>query len=149
MRPTNFDTNLCIHIHIQKRLPPVPHVFVFRFSGLQVANEEDEQSPPVGSLKVQVMKHQRLALGWMLKREGVTGSLGPPRGGILADDQGLGKTVSTLALIVTNRRQRKPRGEEDQMMKRWRPEQRRESRLSSLILTDVSCVVLCWCSFFV
>jgi hypothetical protein len=49
-------------------------------------------------LLVPLMRHQRMALAWMVKRE-----LGShPRGGILADDQGLGKTVSTMSLIVTN-----------------------------------------------
>ncbi len=44
------------------------------------------------------MRHQRMALAWMFKRELESA----PPGGILADDQGLGKTVSTISLIVTN-----------------------------------------------
>lgn len=50
------------------------------------------------SLMISVLRHQKMALAWMLKRE--MGST--PRGGILADDQGLGKTVSTMSLIVSN-----------------------------------------------
>jgi SNF2 family DNA or RNA helicase len=42
------------------------------------------------------MRHQRVALQWMLQREGSR----KPKGGILADDQGLGKTVSTMSLLV-------------------------------------------------
>lgn len=54
-----------------------------------------------GRMAVPLMRHQRLALAWMLHRER---SAANPRGGILADDQGLGKTISTIALIVTNQR---------------------------------------------
>ena len=45
------------------------------------------------------MLHQRLALCWMVKRERGRHEV---RGGILADDQGLGKTITALALVVTN-----------------------------------------------
>ena len=54
---------------------------------------------PAGRMAIPLMRHQRLALAWMLHRERTAAN---PRGGILADDQGLGKTVSTIALIVTN-----------------------------------------------
>lgn len=60
-----------------------------------------ELNVPAGRMAIPLMKHQRLALAWMLHRER---SAANPRGGILADDQGLGKTVSTIALIVTNQR---------------------------------------------
>ncbi len=46
------------------------------------------------------MQLQRIALAWMLKRENEEHS---PLGGLLADDQGLGKTISMLALILKNR----------------------------------------------
>ena len=60
-----------------------------------------ELDVPAGRMAVPLMRHQRLALAWMLHRER---SAANPRGGILADDQGLGKTISTIALIVTNQR---------------------------------------------
>lgn len=60
-----------------------------------------ELDVPAGRMAVPLMRHQRLALAWMLHRERTDAN---PRGGILADDQGLGKTVSTIALIVTNQR---------------------------------------------
>ena len=60
-----------------------------------------ELNVPAGRMAIPLMKHQRLALAWMLHRER---SAANPRGGVLADDQGLGKTVSTIALIVTNQR---------------------------------------------
>ncbi|KAI5059132.1 hypothetical protein GOP47_0025451 [Adiantum capillus-veneris] len=49
-----------------------------------------------GIMTVPLLRHQRIALAWMEKRE--KGS--ECSGGILADDQGLGKTVSTIALIL-------------------------------------------------
>ena len=58
-----------------------------------------ELDVPAGRMAVPLMRHQKLALAWMLHRER---SAANPRGGILADDQGLGKTISTIALIVTN-----------------------------------------------
>lgn len=58
-----------------------------------------ELNVPAGRMAIPLMRHQRLALAWMLHRERTAAN---PRGGILADDQGLGKTVSTIALIVTN-----------------------------------------------
>ncbi|GLI60468.1 hypothetical protein VaNZ11_002626 [Volvox africanus] len=64
---------------------------------LQVSGNE-ELEPPPKSLQVTVLRHQRMALAWMIRRE-----TGPePRGGILADDQGLGKTVTTISLIITH-----------------------------------------------
>ena len=65
--------------------------------GLRDAEATDEADVPAGALKVTLMKHQRRALAWGLKKE----SNPDHRGGILADDQGLGKTVSTLAIIVS------------------------------------------------
>ncbi|CAH8328948.1 unnamed protein product [Eruca vesicaria subsp. sativa] len=50
-----------------------------------------------GTLSVPLMKHQKIALAWMFQKE--TSSL-HCSGGILADDQGLGKTVSMIALIL-------------------------------------------------
>lgn len=49
-----------------------------------------------GVMTVSLLKHQRIALAWMEKRERGDECAG----GILADDQGLGKTVSTIALIL-------------------------------------------------
>ncbi|CAH8351018.1 unnamed protein product [Eruca vesicaria subsp. sativa] len=59
-----------------------------------------EASLPDGVLAVPLMKHQRIALSWMANKE-TTGL--PCSGGILADDQGLGKTISTIALILKER----------------------------------------------
>ena len=45
---------------------------------------EGEAEPPAGSMRVRLMRHQRLALHWMRAREAAAAN---PRGGILADDQ--------------------------------------------------------------
>ncbi|XP_006841730.2 helicase-like transcription factor CHR28 isoform X1 [Amborella trichopoda] len=59
-----------------------------------------EISPPEGVLSMPLLRHQRIALSWMVQKE--TASL-HCCGGILADDQGLGKTISTIALILMER----------------------------------------------
>ncbi|CAO2842686.1 unnamed protein product [Amaranthus hypochondriacus] len=65
-----------------------------------LSQPKSEASPPDGVLAVPLLRHQRIALSWMVQKE--TNSL-HCSGGILADDQGLGKTVSTIALILTER----------------------------------------------
>ena len=54
---------------------------------------------PHGALTVPLLRHQRRALAWMSARE----AGGAPVGGLLADDQGLGKTLTTIALVVSRR----------------------------------------------
>ncbi|KAL2608935.1 hypothetical protein R1flu_027508 [Riccia fluitans] len=68
----------------------------------QVAPVEfpEESNVDPGLLSVQLLKHQRIALHWMVERES---KLGLPYGGILADDQGLGKTISMISLILKTR----------------------------------------------
>jgi SNF2 family DNA or RNA helicase len=48
-----------------------------------------------------LLPHQQAALHWMSRRENGSSQ---PIGGILADDQGLGKTVTTISLIACNPR---------------------------------------------
>ncbi|CAN1221885.1 Helicase-like transcription factor CHR28 [Linum grandiflorum] len=61
---------------------------------------KSEASLPDGLMAVPLLRHQRIALSWMVQKEtsGFHCS-----GGILADDQGLGKTISTIALILKER----------------------------------------------
>lgn len=59
-----------------------------------------EANLPDGLLSVPLLRHQKIALAWMLQKE--TRSL-HCLGGILADDQGLGKTVSMISLIQTQK----------------------------------------------
>ncbi|GLT75114.1 hypothetical protein SLA2020_468630 [Shorea laevis] len=67
---------------------------------LSLSQPKSEASPPDGVLAVSLLKHQRIALWWMIQMETSNRHCS---GGILADDQGLGKTVSTIALILTER----------------------------------------------
>ncbi|KAM3370491.1 hypothetical protein ACQJBY_018049 [Aegilops geniculata] len=64
-----------------------------------ISQETKEEDLPEGVLSISLLKHQRIALAWMLSKE--NSSHCP--GGILADDQGLGKTISTIALIQKER----------------------------------------------
>ncbi|KAL0051821.1 hypothetical protein WJX82_002688 [Trebouxia sp. C0006] len=57
--------------------------------------------PPQGSLTVDLLPHQKRGLAWMLHREQAAGKPAVP-GGLLADDQGLGKTVTTIALLLSH-----------------------------------------------
>uniref|UniRef100_A0A6V7QZ65 Helicase-like transcription factor CHR28 n=1 Tax=Ananas comosus var. bracteatus TaxID=296719 RepID=A0A6V7QZ65_ANACO len=60
-----------------------------------------EDDLPKGLLSVSLLKHQKIALAWMVQKEKSVHCAG----GILADDQGLGKTVSTIALIQKQKSQ--------------------------------------------
>ncbi|KAI4368176.1 hypothetical protein MLD38_016763 [Melastoma candidum] len=72
---------------------------VFRVALQDLSQPKLEDSPPPGALAVPLLRHQRIALSWMVKKETAINC----SGGILADDQGLGKTVSTIALILKER----------------------------------------------
>nr|KYP63025.1 putative ATP-dependent helicase C23E6.02 [Cajanus cajan] len=74
--------------------------FILRVALQDLSQPKSEVSPPDGLLTVPLLRHQRIALSWMVQKE--TSSL-YCSGGILADDQGLGKTVSTIALILKER----------------------------------------------
>ncbi|KAK2644149.1 hypothetical protein Ddye_019344 [Dipteronia dyeriana] len=73
---------------------------IYRVAMQDLSQPRSEASPPDGLLAVPLLRHQRIALSWMVQKE--TSSL-HCSGGILADDQGLGKTVSTIALILKER----------------------------------------------
>ncbi|CAH8390854.1 unnamed protein product [Eruca vesicaria subsp. sativa] len=78
-------------------------------AALQNLNQpKSEIDLPDGLLSVSLMKHQKIALAWMFQKE--TRSA-PCLGGILADDQGLGKTISTIALILKQRYEAKLKSE--------------------------------------
>ncbi|XP_022018166.1 helicase-like transcription factor CHR28 isoform X2 [Helianthus annuus] len=73
---------------------------VYRAALQDLSQPKSEAYAPEGSLEVQLLRHQRIALSWMVQKE--TKSL-HCFGGILADDQGLGKTISTISLILKER----------------------------------------------
>ncbi|XP_047078604.1 helicase-like transcription factor CHR28 [Lolium rigidum] len=64
-----------------------------------ISRDGTEDDLPEGVLSVSLLKHQKMALAWMVSKENSSHCAG----GILADDQGLGKTVSTIALILKQR----------------------------------------------
>ncbi|XP_078436766.1 helicase-like transcription factor CHR28 isoform X2 [Wolffia australiana] len=72
----------------------------FRIALQDLAQPKLEASVPEGVLSVPLLRHQRIALSWMVQKETRNHYCS---GGILADDQGLGKTVSTIALILLER----------------------------------------------
>ncbi|XP_020223228.1 helicase-like transcription factor CHR28 [Cajanus cajan] len=65
-----------------------------------ISQPKTESDLPAGVLSVSLFRHQKIALAWMLLKE--TRSL-HCLGGILADDQGLGKTISMISLILAQR----------------------------------------------
>ncbi|XP_057764545.1 helicase-like transcription factor CHR28 isoform X2 [Salvia miltiorrhiza] len=81
------------------RLRPNDERVIFRVAVQDLAQPKSEAIPPDG-LAVTLLKHQRIALSWMVNKETKGACCS---GGILADDQGLGKTVSTIALILKER----------------------------------------------
>ncbi|KAK9691466.1 hypothetical protein RND81_09G198600 [Saponaria officinalis] len=60
-----------------------------------LSQPKKELDLPDGVLTISLLRHQKIALCWMVQKESTVHCLG----GILADDQGLGKTISTIALI--------------------------------------------------
>ncbi|KAL6568732.1 hypothetical protein OROHE_004416 [Orobanche hederae] len=69
--------------------------FVFQAAVQDLHQPKIEVDLPEGLLSVSLLRHQKIALAWMLSKESSDLCLG----GILADDQGLGKTVSMIALM--------------------------------------------------
>ncbi|XP_021735489.1 helicase-like transcription factor CHR28 isoform X1 [Chenopodium quinoa] len=63
----------------------------------EISQPTAEVDIPPGLLTVPLLRHQKIALAWMVEKESRTMHC---LGGILADDQGLGKTISTIALIL-------------------------------------------------
>ncbi|XP_074562916.1 helicase-like transcription factor CHR28 [Curcuma longa] len=75
------------HIHDER------HIYQEALQNLDQPKFEDDL--PDTLLAVPLLKHQKIALAWMVQKENSVHCTG----GILADDQGLGKTVSMIALI--------------------------------------------------
>ncbi|XP_073058649.1 helicase-like transcription factor CHR28 isoform X1 [Primulina eburnea] len=82
------------------RLKPNAEQVIFRVALQDLSQAKSEATPPDGFLAVSLLKHQRIALSWMVNKETKSACCS---GGILADDQGLGKTISTIALILKER----------------------------------------------
>lgn len=69
---------------------------VFQAALQDINQPKTEVTMPEGLLSVSLLRHQKIALAWMIKRETEGRNC---LGGMLADDQGLGKTVSMIAII--------------------------------------------------
>ncbi|XP_047328550.1 helicase-like transcription factor CHR28 [Impatiens glandulifera] len=82
------------------RVKPNDERLVFRAALQDLFQPKSEANPPADLLAVPLLRHQRIALSWMVQKETASPHCS---GGILADDQGLGKTVSTIALILKER----------------------------------------------
>ncbi|KAF3451531.1 hypothetical protein FNV43_RR07626 [Rhamnella rubrinervis] len=82
------------------RLKAKDESLILRQALQDLSQPKSEASPPDGVLAVPLLRHQRIALSWMVQKETANMHCA---GGILADDQGLGKTVSTIALILKER----------------------------------------------
>ncbi|KAG6387188.1 hypothetical protein SASPL_152374 [Salvia splendens] len=87
-------------VKTHSRRKPTDERVIFRVAEQDLLRPKFEACPPDGALSVSLLKHQRIALSWMAKKETRSACCS---GGILADDQGLGKTISTIALILKER----------------------------------------------
>ncbi|KAK7280653.1 hypothetical protein RJT34_25719 [Clitoria ternatea] len=65
-----------------------------------ISQPQKETEVDDGLLSVSLLRHQKIALHWMLQKENKSLHC---LGGILADDQGLGKTISMISLIQMQR----------------------------------------------
>lgn len=63
-------------------------------------DEEEEEGLPLtpSELRINLFKHQRMGLSWLLRMEE-----SKSKGGILADDMGLGKTIQSIALMMAHK----------------------------------------------
>ncbi|XP_051135086.1 helicase-like transcription factor CHR28 [Andrographis paniculata] len=87
-------------VAVSSRFKPNDERVIFQVALQDLSQPKLEATLPDGLLSVSLLKHQRIALSWMVNKETRGGCCS---GGILADDQGLGKTISTIALLLKER----------------------------------------------
>ncbi|KAJ9563696.1 hypothetical protein OSB04_008856 [Centaurea solstitialis] len=80
-------------VAVQETVGDERHIYEVAIRGLK--QPVREATLPDGLLSVSLFRHQKIALAWMLEKENSVAC----SGGILADDQGLGKTISIIALV--------------------------------------------------
>lgn len=83
-----------------ERAPETDERLIYEAALQDISQPLKEADLPAGIMAVPLMRHQKIALAWMLQKENRSLHC---LGGILADDQGLGKTISTIALILMQR----------------------------------------------
>ncbi|KAL6845449.1 hypothetical protein ACP4OV_024944 [Aristida adscensionis] len=104
----NFHHNIQQSVYANPILPtfggmrykPHDERMTLRLALQDISQQKSEANPPDGVLAVPLLRHQKIALSWMVQKETTSTHCS---GGILADDQGLGKTVSAISLILTER----------------------------------------------
>ncbi|GFP96351.1 putative swi/snf-related matrix-associated actin-dependent regulator of chromatin subfamily a member 3-like 2 [Phtheirospermum japonicum] len=94
------DERVIFRVALQLLLAAISRCGDVKIHGEDLTQPKSEATLPDGVLSVPLLKHQRIALSWMANKETKSACCS---GGILADDQGLGKTVSTIALILKER----------------------------------------------
>uniref|UniRef100_A0ACD5UUY2 Uncharacterized protein n=1 Tax=Avena sativa TaxID=4498 RepID=A0ACD5UUY2_AVESA len=89
------------HPNVESRPSGCDERAIYEEALQHISQETKQEDLPEGVMSISLLKHQKIALAWMLSKE--NSSHCP--GGILADDQGLGKTISMIALIQKERAQ--------------------------------------------
>ncbi|XVE66388.1 hypothetical protein DITRI_Ditri08aG0076500 [Diplodiscus trichospermus] len=90
------DDPVYLAVANEERVPLNDERMIYQAALEDLNQPKIEATLPDGLLSVPLLRHQKIALHWMLHRETRSGYC---LGGILADDQGLGKTISMIALI--------------------------------------------------
>lgn len=106
-----------------ERAPETDERLIYEAALQDISQPLKEADLPAGIMSVPLMRHQKIALAWMLQRENRSLHC---LGGILADDQGLGKTISTIALILMQR----------QSQIKWKTDDPRNHKAEALNLDD-------------
>ncbi|OEL29742.1 Helicase-like transcription factor CHR28, partial [Dichanthelium oligosanthes] len=99
-QPTPMYGNPILPTYGGMRYKPHDERITLRLALQDISQPKSEANPPDGVLAVPLLRHQKIALSWMVQKETSSPHCS---GGILADDQGLGKTVSAISLILTER----------------------------------------------
>ncbi|KAK3162118.1 hypothetical protein QOZ80_1BG0085740 [Eleusine coracana subsp. coracana] len=79
------------------RYKPHDERMTLRLALQDISQPRSEANPPDGVLAVPLLRHQKIALSWMVQKETSSSHCS---GGILADDQGLGKTMTTTMIVL-------------------------------------------------
>ncbi|XP_017229709.1 helicase-like transcription factor CHR28 isoform X1 [Daucus carota subsp. sativus] len=95
----------------QDRVAEPDERLIFQAALQDLSQPKVEEDLPNGLMTVPLLRHQKIALAWMFQKETKSTYCS---GGILADDQGLGKTISMIAIILKQRSLQSKSTPEDQ-----------------------------------